>query len=85
MDEKIYNNTLLFLKFTATELLMPLDKISLNDEFRGLSTWSSLNALVYISRINEETNVLISSLELADLKTLNDIYNLISSKSNGAI
>jgi acyl carrier protein len=85
MDEKIYNNTLLFLKFTATELLIPFDKISLNDEFRGLSTWSSLNALVYISRINEETNVLISSLELADLKTLNDIYNLISSKSNGAI
>lgn len=85
MDEKIYNNTLLFLKFTATELLIPFDKISLNDEFRGLSTWSSLNALVYISRINEETNVLISSLELADLKTLNDIYNLISSKSNGAV
>ena len=85
MDEKIYNNTLLFLKFTATELLIPFDKISLNDEFRGLSTWSSLNVLVYISRINEETNVLISSLELADLKTLNDIYNLISSKSNGAI
>ena len=85
MDEKIYNNTLLFLKFTATEMLIPFDKISLNDEFRGLSTWSSLNALVYISRINEETNVLISSLELADLKTLNDIYNLISSKSNGAI
>jgi acyl carrier protein len=85
MDEKIYNNTLLFLKFTATELLIPFDKISLNDEFRGLSTWSSLNALVYISRINEETNVLISSLELADLKTLNDIYTLISSKSNGAI
>ena len=85
MDEKIYNNTLLFLKFTATELLIPFDKISLNDEFRGLSTWSSLNALVYISRINEETNVLIYSLELADLKTLNDIYNLISSKSNGAI
>lgn len=85
MEEKIYNNTLLFLKFTATELLIPFDKISLNDEFRGLSTWSSLNALVYISRINEETNVLISSLELADLKTLNDIYTLISSKSNGAI
>ncbi|MCF8429868.1 MAG: hypothetical protein K9G64_07020 [Bacteroidia bacterium] len=83
MDKKISNSTLLFLNFTATELLIPLGKISLNDEFRGLSTWSSLNALVYISRINEETNVLISSVELADLKTLNDIYNLISSKSNG--
>ena len=83
MDKKISNSTLLFLNFTATELLIPLEKISLNDEFRGLSTWSSLNALVYISRINEETNVLISSVELADLKTLNDIYNLISSKSNG--
>jgi hypothetical protein len=85
MDEKIYNNTLLFLKFTATELLIPFDKISLNDEFRGLPTWSSLNALVYISRINEETNVFISSIELADLLTLNDIFNLISFKSNGAI
>lgn len=70
--------------FTATELMVPLEKISLETEFRQISTWSSLNALIYISRINEETGVLISTGDLVISRTIDDIYQLIRKRYNGA-
>lgn len=74
-----------FLQFTATELMIPKAKISFETKFRQISTWSSLNALIYISRINEETNVLISTNDLVKSETIEDIYQLILKRSNGAI
>lgn len=73
-----------FLRFTATELMIPLEKISFETEFRQIPTWSSLNALIYISRINEETNVLISTSDLVKSKTIEDIYQMITNRFNGA-
>lgn len=73
-----------FLRFTATELMTPLEKISFETEFRQIPTWSSLNALIYISRINEETNVLISTSDLVKSKTIEDIYQMITNRFNGA-
>ena len=73
-----------FLKFTATELMVPFEKISFKTKFRQISTWSSLNALIYISRINEETNVLISANDLVESETISDIYQLILKRFNGA-
>lgn len=73
-----------FLQFTATELMIPIEKISFETKFRQISTWSSLNALIYISRINEETNVLISANDLVKSETIEDIYQLILKRSNGA-
>ena len=73
-----------FLQFTATELMIPVEKLSLDTKFRHISTWSSLNALIYISRINEETNVLISANDLVKSETIGDIYQLILKRSNGA-
>lgn len=74
-----------FLKFTAHELMTPIEALSFETEFRSISSWSSLNALIYISRINEESDVFISSSDLAKLKTIGDIHNLIQSRINGII
>lgn len=72
-----------FLIFTAAELLLQEDTLKLEAYFRETNNWSSLNALIYISRINEEFDVLISSTDLAALHSFLDIYNLIVARKNG--
>lgn len=74
-----------FINLTANELMVSPESISLETTFRDISTWSSLNALLYISKINDETNILISSTDLASAKTLNDIYEIVISRINGTI
>lgn len=74
-----------FLNFTANELMVSSESISLETSFRDISTWSSLTALLYISRINDETTILISSSDLAVAKTLNDIYQIVVSRTDGTI
>lgn len=74
-----------FLNITANELMIEEQSISLETTFRDIATWSSLNALLYVSRINDETNVLISSTDLASSRTLNDLYKIIVSRINGTI
>ena len=49
-------------------------------EFRNMEAWSSLHALLFIARINEEEGVMLSSSDLAGCKHLEDIYQLILSK-----
>lgn len=83
--KSILNNENTFLEFTANELMVSLDEINFETEFRFISSWSSLNALIYISSINEETSVFISSTDLAQLVSIRDLYNLILSRSNGTI
>jgi acyl carrier protein len=73
-----------FLRFTATELQVNPSHISSDTEFRNIITWSSLNALLFISRVNEETNVLISAADLAGCKTIGDIHNLVIQRYDGA-
>lgn len=72
-----------FLDFTASELSISKNSISLETKFRDIPSWSSLNALIYISRINEETEVLITSGDLSELNNLGDIYRLINTRKNG--
>lgn len=72
-----------FLAFTASELMVPESSISLLTEFRKIPTWSSLNALIYVSRINEETSVLLSANDLVNSKTIGDLYQLVVERSNG--
>ena len=83
--KSILNDENTFLEFTANELMVSLDEINFETEFRSISSWSSLNALIYISSINEKTAVFISSADLAQLITIRDIHNLILSHSNGTI
>lgn len=72
-----------FLQFTADELLVGANEINKNTTFRSIRTWSSLNALVFISRINEELNVFISANDLASCQTIEDIHLLLKSRFNG--
>jgi acyl carrier protein len=72
-----------FLDFTASELSISKNSISLETRFRNVPSWSSLNALIYISRINEETNVLITSGDLARFDSLGDIFKMIKERKNG--
>jgi acyl carrier protein len=72
-----------FLDFTSSELSISKKSISLETCFRDIPSWSSLNALIYISRINEETNVLITSGDLSELNSLQDIYGLINERKHG--
>lgn len=74
-----------FLNITANELMIEEKSISLETTFRDITTWSSLNALLYVSRINDETNILISSTDLASSKTLNDLYEIVVSRIHGTI
>jgi acyl carrier protein len=83
--KSILNDENTFLEFTANELMVSLDEINFETEFRSISSWSSLNALIYISSVNEETAVFISSADLAQLVSIRDLYNLILSRSNGTI
>ena len=69
-----------FLRFTAAELQVSPEQLTAHTEFRKISTWSSLNALLFISRVNEETQVLISAADLAGCKTVGDIHQLITSR-----
>ena len=73
-----------FLQFTADELLVSRNELNQDTEFRTIRTWSSLNALIFVSRISEEMNVLISASDLASCKTLQEIHQLVISRFNGA-
>jgi acyl carrier protein len=49
-------------------------------EFRKLNGWSSMMALIIVSKINKSYKVNISAQELAAAKTINDLYQLTISK-----
>jgi len=66
-----------FLSFSANEFQVGQSVLSLQTEFRCLPNWSSLNALIFISAINDEYGVLISSTDLSKSKTLGDLFDMI--------
>ena len=72
-----------FFEFTAQELNVPTEKLHEQIAFKNISTWSSLNALLYLARIHNETGVLLSSTELSKLSTLRDLFDQIISKQHG--
>jgi acyl carrier protein len=72
-----------FIQYAAEELLTPIELLKYETPFRGLPNWSSLNALLLISKINEVTGVFISSNDLAALNTIGNIHELILAKMDG--
>jgi len=70
-----------FLSFTSKEFQVEVGSLSLQTEYRNLPNWSSLNALIFISAINDEYNVLISSTDLSMSKTLGDLFTIIQSSN----
>jgi acyl carrier protein len=69
-----------FLQFVAKELGVAISEITAITQFRGLKTWSSLNALYLITRISEEEGIFITSSELAKCICMKDIHSLIVNK-----
>ncbi|MDB4061271.1 acyl carrier protein [Vicingaceae bacterium] len=68
-----------FLSFTSKEFQVQDGLPSMATEFRDLPNWSSLNALIFISAINDAFGVLISSTDLSKSKTLGDLFTIIQS------
>lgn len=69
-----------FISFLESELILSNGEVLAEIEIRSLRTWSSLNALILISRINDETEILITAEDLAKCKTVADLHQLILSK-----
>ena len=46
--------------------------------------WDSINALIFIAHVNVEYDVVISADDLISSNTIQDLYNLVSSKANAA-
>lgn len=82
---KNFNFTVLddFIEFCKQEL-MPKEEIQAHLAFRELSTWSSLNALIFVSSIHEQTGVLISSEDLAACISFKDLFEYIQNHLHGA-
>lgn len=74
MSNKFVN----IVQLIADEFNISVDQLSMSSNFREIPKWSSLNALLFISKINEETGVLISSAMLAEMNTLGDINDYIN-------
>lgn len=72
-----------FIDFLESELLLSKGEVHTTAEIRSLRTWGSLNALIVISRINDETSILLTAGDLAACKTVADLHQLIVSRSNG--
>jgi acyl carrier protein len=69
-----------FISFLESELILSNGEVLAESEIRSLRTWSSLNALILISRINDETDILITAGDLAKCTTVSDLHQLILSK-----
>lgn len=72
-----------FIRFLEEELLLSEGEVLAESEIRSLRTWSSLNALILISRINDETGILLTAGDLAGCKTIKELHQLVADRSNG--
>lgn len=70
-----------FLLFAENEL--QTNPLFESTEFRKINTWSSLNALLFISAIHERHDVLLSAADLASCVTLGEIHRLILNRKDG--
>ena len=48
--------------------------------FREVFEWNSINALILIALIKTEYNVTINAEDIANAKTVNDIYQVVQSR-----
>ncbi|MCO5261134.1 MAG: hypothetical protein M9916_13425 [Crocinitomicaceae bacterium] len=69
-----------FIAFLESELLLENGEVNENSELRSLRTWSSLNTLILISRVNDETGILIGAGDLVKCITVMDLFNFLNSK-----
>ncbi len=79
---KIISDSNQFIQFISQELMICPSKLGMDTNLRSIETWSSLNALILISRINEETDLTMSSSDLSKLITVNDLYLYLQKQVN---
>lgn len=66
-----------FILIICEELAISTSNISSESKFRELENWSSLNALIILSRIHEISGVLITPAQLAQVNTIQGFYDYI--------
>lgn len=72
----------IFLKKFAEEINVAPEEISAETRFRALPGWSSLQALMVLSMIDEEFDVLLRSEDFKKSETLGDIFRIIVERKN---
>ena len=58
----------------------PEDQFKADTEFKTLEEWGSLTALSIISMVDESMDKTITGADIRASKTIEDLYNLASSK-----
>lgn len=66
-----------FVILMSDELGIDVSEIQSHSVFRELRNWSSLNALLLISKIHEQTGMLLSPTQLASVTTVEELYKLL--------
>ncbi|MEZ4890373.1 MAG: phosphopantetheine-binding protein [Crocinitomicaceae bacterium] len=69
-----------FIQFLESELLLDKGEVQATSQLRQLRTWSSLNALILISRINDETAIVLTASDLAKCITVADLHQHLSNQ-----
>lgn len=72
----------IFLKKFAEEINVSPEEISEETRFRTLPGWSSLQALMVLSMIDEEFDVLLHSEDFKKSETLGDIFRIVVERKN---
>ena len=50
--------------------------------FKDLDEWSSMHALIIIALIDTEYDVILSGEDLSSISTVEELYNMVTSKIN---
>lgn len=69
-----------FLEKFADDLGCGRDEISAETRFRELSGWTSLQALMTLSMIEEEFGVLLKSDDFKKSETLGDLFAIVAAR-----
>jgi len=59
-------------------------KLSPESVLKDHFTWDSINALIFIAHVNVEYDVVITADDLINALTIQELYNLVSTKAKAA-
>mgnify|MGYP006422577751 CR=1 FL=1 len=76
MDKKIFIE-----KFANEFSKTPSSEFHINVEYKNLTDWDSLTSLTVMAMIDEEYNIELNGDDIERAETINDLYELIKSKS----
>lgn len=69
-----------FLDLMKNQFEIESDKVGFDVAFRNLNDWSSLQALIVITVIDDEFGVTIEESELRNAITFGDLFHLVRTK-----